>query len=243
MSDIKSINRQFFVALISFVVIIVVALVGTLLAYIYIKNYNITYPIYLTVLLLMIFISSRYKNTFDQIANLSYIIKIRGNEAKPLDIHKLVNLDHANIVFKKYDYLHFSQDNAYSIYYKVTKDHIKKIFRHYILTIIVVLHNKNADFYLDRVDKEINKLRDQQYKEKRKVDRLIITQIKEISDLSDATKETIKEIVFIRTNRIVISTINVGLYKTAQKAVMLYSDTYSPSLYYNYHIDEIKNVI
>ena len=86
-------------------------------------------------------------------------------------------------------------------------------------------------------------LRDEIFKEKKKINRLIITQIKEIKELDDKTRDEIKEVIFIRTKRLIISTLNVGLFQTQKKAVMLYSDTYSPSLYYKYHLDEIKKIL
>lgn len=243
MSDIKKINRQFLIALLSFLGIVILLIVGDLLAYLYIENANITYPIYLSTLLILLFLTSHYQNTLDQITNMSYLIKIRANEAKPISIKNLKSIDAAGIILRENGYECFISDNTYSLYYKIEYDHIKKIFRNYILTIFIVLKNKNAEFYLERVDAEVNKLRDQQFKAKKRVTHLIITQIKEIDSLDDKTKEAIKEIVFIRTKRFLISTINIGLHRSSQQAVMLYSDTYSPSLYYKYQIEEIKKII
>jgi hypothetical protein len=69
---------------------------------------------------------------------------------------------------------------------------------------------------------------------------MFITQVKEISSMDEQTKDAIREIVFVKTSVGVVSTINIGLHFPSNKAVLMYSETYSPSLYYRYHIDEIK---
>ena len=95
---------------------------------------------------------------------------------------------------------------------------------------------------MTRVDNEINKLRDELFKEKKK-NHPVNHQIKEIDELDEKTRDMIKEILFIRTKRSIVSTINVGLHRPSKQALMLYSETYSPSLYYKYHIEQIKKII
>lgn len=244
MTDIKKVNKQF-LTLLAIYLAVIIALIGVaILIMVYFgSNYNIIYAILIAMFVLMILVTGLFKNRFDQITHMSYLIKIRANEGKPLPIVNLTSLTQNLAIFKQNGFDRFQDTETYSIYYKVQKDHIKQIFRNNILTIMVLIKNKNSDFYSDRVDDEINKLRDQLFKEKKKVNRVIITQIKEISQLDDKTKEMIKEILFIRTKSFIISTINVGLYRPSNKAIMLYSDKYSPSLYYKYHLEEIKNIL
>ncbi len=244
MSDIKKINRQFLRLLILYILVIVAIIVASVLVMVYLGvNYNIIYSILIAMFILMILITGLFKNKFDQITHMSYLVKIRSNEGSPIPINHLANLNQAQDIFRKNNYDRYQDTETYIIYYKISKDHIKQIFRNNILTVMVYIKNKNADFYLDRVDDEINKLRDELFREKKKVNRIIITQIKEISELDDKTRDQIKEILFVRTKHYIISTINVGLYRPSNIAVMLYSDTYSPSLYYKYHLEEIKKVL
>ena len=112
-----------------------------------------------------------------------------------------------------------------------------------MLEVVVLIHQEGDSFYLDAVDEDIHKIQQEQLKDHKKIDRMFITQIKQIDELNDETRESIKEIVFIKSSIGIISTINVGCHKPSGTAVMLYSDTYSPSLYYKYHIEQIKNII
>jgi type III secretory pathway component EscS len=243
MNDVNKINQQFLNLLLIYIAILVGLIIGIAVAFIFIRNIDIAYGILLLVLVAMIIITGLFKNRMDQITHMSYLVKIRASQGEPLDISNMLSFPNVQPVFRKNDYERYQDNETYTIYYKLDKDPIKQIFRHYMLTVMVLIKNQNAEFYLDRVDNEINKLRDEIFKEKKKINRLIITQIKEIKELDDKTRDEIKEVIFVRTKRLIISTINVGLFQAQKKAVMLYSDTYSPSLYYKYHLDEIKNIL
>lgn len=243
MNELKKVNRQFFRNLMIMVGIVIIAIVGLILIYSNIGDENVRFPVTLLVFIGLIVGGGLFKNKLDRITNMAYLIHIRETQAKPLPINRLINFDSTVDLFRKNGFQTYQKNETYTIYYKCELDHIKQIFRNNILTVMVLIKNKNTDFYLNRVDEEINKLRDELFKDKKKVNRIIITQIKEIDDLDDKTKEMIKEIIFVRTKNFVISTINVGLYRPQNLAVMLYSDTYSPSLYYKYHLDEIKNIL
>ena len=117
------------------------------------------------------------------------------------------------------------------------------MLRGYILEIVVLIKDNEPEFYLDAVDNEIQKIQDILIKEKRRVDKMLITQVKFIEELDDNTKKQLSEIVFIRTQTNVISTINVGIDLDNSEAIMLYSDQFTPSLYYTYHVDQIKKMI
>jgi ABC-type multidrug transport system fused ATPase/permease subunit len=225
MNDVKRVNQQFLNLLLIYIAVLVALIIGIAASFVFIRNIDIAYGILLIVLVVMILITGLFK------------------KGEPLSIMNMQSFPQVQPVFRKNEYERYQDNETYTIYYKLDKDPIKQIFRHYMLTVMVLIKNQNAEFYLDRVDKEINKLRDEIFKEKKKINRLIITQIKEIKELDEKAREEIKEVIFIRTKRLIISTINVGLYQPQKKAVMLYSDTYSPSLYYKYHLDEIKKIL
>ena len=111
-----------------------------------------------------------------------------------------------------------------------------------MLEVVVYINKDESEFYLEIVNDEINKIKEKLSKEKKTVNRMFITQYKEVDTLDEKTKKSLSEIVFIRTRNHIISTINVGVLDN-ELAVMLYSDTYSPSLYYKYHIEQIKDMI
>ena len=107
---------------------------------------------------------------------------------------------------------------------------------------VVVLSNLNR-FFIDEVDKDIDNLHAELHKKGKKTDKLLVTQIREVSDLTNEVKEQIKEIAFVKSQRGIISIINIGIHKPTKKAVMLYTDTYRPSLYYEYHVNQIKDIL
>jgi len=243
MNDIKKINRQFFFTLISFVGIVVLAAAIMVLSGIFIANNDITYAIYFAVLMGMMFIVSMYKNLLEQLTNTSYIIKIRSNQSAPLQLNHLKNFDQMTSVLSVQGYSRFTYDDNHTLFYRLSKDSVKKMNRRFMLEVVALIHKQTDSFYLDIVDEDIHKIQQQQLAIHHKIDRMFITQIKQINTLDDETKESIKEIVFVKSNVGIVSTINIGAHKQSNLAVMLYSDTYSPSLYYKYHIEQIKKFI
>ena len=184
MNELKKINRKFFRNLMIMVGIIVAAIVGLVLVYSNIEDENIRFPVALLVFIGLIVGGGLFKNKLDRITNMAYLIRIRENQAEPLPIHKLKDFNSTVDLFRKNGFQTYQKNETYTIYYKCELDHIKQIFRNNILTVMVLINNKNTDFYLNRVDDEINKLRDELFKDKKKVNRVIITQIKEIDDLN-----------------------------------------------------------
>lgn len=252
MNDVIKINRKFRSAIIVFSALIIIAITMIVLANRFIEDENIQYIIYFVVLLALLFIIIGYKNKFDQITNLSYIIKIRENSGDPLSMVHTKDLTNYREFIQKKGFILFAQDKEHTLFYRISEDQIKKIFSKHMLEVVIILDPQVKGFYLDQVNEEVSKIQHLKPNERLKLDRIFVTQIKPISDLSDQTKEEIKEIIFIKTtgtslflrsNTTIISTINIGLYRESMKAVLLYSDTYSPSLYYQYHINEIKSMV
>lgn len=243
MSDVKKVNRQFLFTLIGFFVLIGMIGFSMILINIFIENESIAYAIYFALLIVLLFIIPMFKNQFDRLINLSYLVKIRHHAANPLEMNYSKDKDSFINRIKSLGYQRFAFDKYHAIYYRVSKDNIKRIFRRYMLEVVVILEKTSDEFYLTVVDDEISMIQQKHLKEHQKMDRMLITQIMEIDNLEDETKEKIKEILFIRAQQTIISTINIGLHKPTQTALMLYSDTYSPSLYYKHHIHEIKNMI
>ena len=239
MADIKKINRQFIFNIIIYVLIVVGFITFGVLSFFLIKNENIVYLIFFIILTGLLIISGIFKNRIDSIINLSYLIKIRHHASKPLPTRET-----ATSIEGKLRALGFEENHKkkkYTLYYKTTKDDIKRIFKRYMLEVVII--SRTNAFFIDDVNEEIDRIQMELHKKKMKIDKLFVTQIKDITELNEETKNQIKEIVFIRTNRGIISIINVGLHAQSKQAVLLYSETYRPSLYYEYHINEIKEMI
>ena len=128
MNDVKKVNRQFLRLLIIYIAVILALLVAGVVVMVYLgSNYNIIYSILIAMFILMILVTGLFKNSFDRITHMSYLVKIRANEGKPLPIHHLTNFNQ-NDIFRSNDFTRYQETETYTIYYKVKKDHIKQIF-------------------------------------------------------------------------------------------------------------------
>ena len=241
-NDVKQINKEFLLTVIGFLGVLILMGAVAVAAALFIPE-AYAYIVYFLLLIAFILIGPRFRTKLERITNVAYIIKIRANQADPLPIQhmKLVRPIHEWI--KENEFVRYVSNPSHDFYYKEQKDPIRRVFKKYLIEIVIVLNNKNDQFYLTEVDDEIQKLIDQMFKEKKRIFGMMITQIKRITKLDDHIKEQLKEIVFIRSKQGIISTINVGLHDPSNQAVMLYADKYSPSLYYRYHVDQIKKLI
>ena len=244
MSDVQKINRRFLIMFISFIVLVASAVIGMILASTRIADGNIQYVIYFSILLLMIIIVSLFKTAFDRMTHLSYLIKIRHFQGEPLPMHHSINDELLEQNLRRLGFSRLMMDKKHTTFYKVTKDEIKnRLIKRYVLEVVVLINDQVYEYYLDEVDHDIARIQQQELAEQRKIDRMMITQIRHLDQLTEQAKEQIKEIVFVNHNGGIISTINIGLHHPSNQAILLYADKYFPSLYYKYHIDQIKEIV
>lgn len=243
MDEFKRVNRSFLVTLVAFILSIVIASFLAYFAITRMANEASGIAVAFGILIVILFLSSMFKTRIDRITNLSYSVRIRKEPAEPMKLNRLHSKEDLNIYMIQNDFVLFSDDEAHMLYYRLRKDTLKQIFQGYIFEVIVYIKPDQEDYFLEIVDEEIQKLYRGFAAEKKRVDKMLITQMKQIDDLTDEERQKLSEIVFIRTRHGVISTINVGLMPDHEKAVLLYSDRYTPSIYYSYHIDQIRKMI
>lgn len=239
---IKDVNRKFLVTIILYASYFIVGVGLFIYGYFKTGGGNLLVTGIFVFLLISIFVTSWVTNRLNYITNLSYIIRINSNSGEPLKITRVNNTQILYQYLEANDYIKYINDTTHYLFYRVKRDKNKRLFSMYMLEVVVYINKDSSEFYLDQVNDEINTIKQNLLKEKKTINRLFITQYKEIDDLDEKTKKSISEIVFIRTKYHIISTINVGIFND-ELAVMLYSDTYSPSIYYKYHIDQIKDMI
>lgn len=244
MNDVQRINRRFLILFISFLILVSSAVIGMIIASIRIADGNIQYVVYFSILLAMIIVVSLYKTAFDRMSHLAYLIKIRHFQGKPLPMNHSQN----DIVFeqklRQMGFARLMMDKKHQTFYKVTRDEIRnRLLKRFVLEVVVLISDDIHEFYLDEVDHDIERIQQQELTEQRKIDRMLITQIRRFQNITDEMKEQIKEVVFVNHNGGIISTINIGLHQPSNQAVLLYGDPYFPSLYYKYHVDQIKAFI
>lgn len=243
MDELKRINKQFTRTYLLYIGIFVVFIVAAVTLGLWIEDNNIEFLVFLSLIILLMVVSVYFKSYLDRIQNVSFLIKIMKNASDPIELNHLREFSIFEAFARQKGFVLFSQGKTHKVFYKAEKDHIKSITRRYILEVLVILDESEPIFFSDKADDDINKLNQELLKKRMKVNRMLVTQIKQIDDLDESTKNAIKEIVFFRNKREIISVINVGVHKPSNKAVLLYSDTYSPSVYYNYHVEQLKSLI
>jgi hypothetical protein len=206
-------------------------------------NYNYVWTLGFVILLIWTVQTFMFRNRIWVVVNEKYRIKIASNLGDPLPIKRLRTKESLSRYLLNNDYKLFSQDPSHQTFYKVEKNKVRKMFGGYILKVVVYISKNEEEFYLQVVDEDINRIQDLLQTERKKVQNFLITQIKTIDQLDDNTKKLIKETFFFKTQNSVISTINIALHQESEKAVMFYSDKFSPSLYYTEQIDEIKKMV
>jgi len=242
MRDVKIIRNKFLLTL-GMLVLIILGIVGISIAVgILVPDDNIKVIILFIIGIGSIAIALVFKKRFDEVLNWSYSMRILNDPGEPLPIVNLTSVERLSTTLESDEFLFFRKAQEYSMFYRIKKDKVKKILSKNILEIVIMVTNRENSFYVDAVNDDINRLQDSLTK-KQRANILLVTQFKEVPILTNGLKEAIKEIIFIRTRYGVISTINVALDKSSKKAVMLYGNTYSPSLYYKEHLEFIKKII
>lgn len=239
---IKRIHRAFLKTILAYTVYFLGGIGLLIYGYIATNGGNLIVTLTFVFFLLTIFVTSYASDRLTYFMNLSYLHRIYERQGEPLQVTRMHDLSQLTAYLKQHDYKLHKRDQRHAFFYRVKHDHIKKMLAMNILEVVIYLNKDETEFYIDEYNDEINQLKDSLYNQKIKVNRLLITQIKHIDNLDDTTKKQLAEIIFIRTRHNIISTVNIGILDNTY-AVMEYSDTYSPSLYYTYHIDEIKSMV
>ncbi len=232
----KTHHKQFLITYISYILLIIATLTVAILSYIYIQS-QWTYLIIFSLLFLLVVLSYRFKKRLYLIIHQSYLASIRADVIDPLELSSSVDMIYIQKRLLKEGFkLHYT-DQHYVVLTKIEKDdHIRKVFQHHILYVSVLLFHEQSSFYQEKVDQLINQIQfDSQTQDKKRIDRLLITQYKPIKTFNEKAKDAINEIIFIKTDRHIVSTINVGIVENPKLALMLMSKTYQPSSYYDLH--------
>jgi len=243
MNDVKRFNRKFIAIMVMIFLVVGSAVFGMIAANLWIADSNVQYLVYVASIIFCLVAFGLLQGRMERIMQLGFLARIRAHAGDPLPMDHTLDMDKMDERLKCLGYQFHRRDPDHSLYFRVTKDNIRKTFPKYILEVIVLLNPGVKGFYIDSVDTEIGEIQQAHLKLSKRIDRMLITQIKDVDDLDEKTKDSIKEIIFVRTRYTLISTINVGLYRPRNMAVMLYSATYRPSLYYSRHLEEIRRIL
>lgn len=239
----NKINRKFLLTLFAFIIIASIIIGTVIFVFIRVDNSRVEYPIIFGAMLILLFVTAYFRNRIEMITSESYMLRIKLNRGKPIKAKHQISRSAYETRLNKLNYSVFAKDSTHTLFYRAYKDDIKRIFRHYILEVVVFVDKDQDEFYLETVDKEISDIQEKCNKENKRIAKTLVTQFKIVDELDESTKGKIVENIIFRSQNYFLSTINVGLHRSSNQAVMLYSDTYTPSLYYRHHIDQIKHII
>lgn len=239
--DVKKIyHKKFLTTYISYIFLIIATISVAILSYVFIL-YQWKYFIIFILLLGLLILSYRFKKSLYLIIHQSYIENIKADVIDPIELKDQLNMIQ---IQKKLHYegyqLHYT-GNQYVVLIKIEKDDmVRKIFQHHILYVAVIAFDTSVAYYQEKVDDLINEIQfKSQTIDKKRIDRLLISQYKPIYEFNDKERNDINEIIFIKTDKHLVSTINIGIIESPHLALMLASKNYRPSLYYQMHLDTI----
>jgi hypothetical protein len=238
----KRIHRSFVSHLVGYIVFLVLMVALSVTTLIWLDE-NFQFALILVIMIIVIFISWWFKQVMYQLVNTSYLYKIRDDEGTPLILHSTIEFEDVMSNALKQKYTKLVDEKDYTILYLAQRDHIRKIFNHYILYVVVIIKSHSLPFYLKETDDVINQLQVNLQQQKMRIDRLIITQYKWFEDMTDEIRLDLADIMFIKTDKHVVSTKNVGIFNKHAIASVLYAKTYRPSLYYDLHLKAIQSMI
>lgn len=243
MNDVKRFNRRILVHLILILLVVAGLIFAFIAAGLWIENVNIQFVVCLGSLILGVMAYGILQGRMDRLMQFGYLARIRANAGDPLPMDYTRDMGKTEDRLKCLGYRLHRRETDHALYFRVTKDDLRKTFPKHVLEVVVLLEPDVTGFYLNSVDVEIGEIQQSHLKLGKRIDRMLITQIKEITDLDEKTKESIKEIIYVRTRYTILSTINVGLYRPKSLALMLYAATYRPSIYYRKHLEEIRRIL
>lgn len=238
--DDKKIASPFLKYYILYIVLIIATVSVAILSYIFIKSQWV-YLLIFTLMFFLLAMSYRFKKKLYLIIHQNYIDQIRNDVIDPIDLKTSLSMIDIQKKLNKQGYkLHYT-DPTYVVLTKIEKDdQIRKIFQHHILFVAVIHFDANNAYYQEKVDALINDIQfKSQTEDKKRIDRLLISQFKEVQVFDEKEKASINEIIFIKTDKHIVSTINVGIVENPKIALMLAAKTYRPSSYYDVHLNSI----
>lgn len=240
----KKIKNKFHTLLFFYILIILSFIFVTAVIYIYISS-EWKYIIIFFNLIVLVYLSYVYKKRIYALIHRNYIKKIKEDVIDPVELKaKISNQDLERAIIKN-EYKEYFSNSKIKLFIKIKKDEkIRKVFKHYILYVAIIILNPKLEYYQRKADEIINDIQyKSQTRDKKRIDRILITQYKKINQFDDEERKSINEIIFIKTDKHLVSTINVGILESPQIALMLVAKKYRPSLYYDLHIEDIEQIL
>lgn len=238
--DSKQIIKRRNLILLSYIVVTTVFITAIVLVFTKITDYNKMTLINMVLVFALALISIAYRSTLYSYNNMARIARVTLKQSKPVAFG-LNLVKQPNMLLSK-GYTLYTSNDSYSVYYKHAVDDSIKIKKIYRLYIILLLKKETLDFYDKKLHDEIAKL-EVSFPKKESPNKYIITAFKEFETMNEKSYHDIGEVVSYTANKNTYAQVNVGLNKNDHRAYFLYSNDYSPTLYYQLAIDLIFELI
>jgi hypothetical protein len=224
----------------SFVVIMIILVTAIILVAILVDDSNIRSLINILLIIVLLGTSLAYRNVLLGYTNMAKIAKVVLSQSKSLPFkHNPIKNPK---ILKQRGFQLYTFSDSYDIYYKIDIDKSLKVKSIRMLYLVLLLKNSDVDFYDKRMHVDIQKL-ESTFKKREIPSKYIITAFKPYNSIDNKALTDIAEVVCYQDKRQFYSQINVGLNDEDKKAYFLYSDTYSPTMYYKLGVDFIKDII
>ncbi|VEU83172.1 hypothetical protein [Acholeplasma hippikon] len=181
-----------------------------------------------------------FKKLLASYNNLAKIAKVIQVQAGPIPFR--TNVIENPKSFYDAGYQVHSNNQDYTILYKLLVEKNIKYGKHKRLYIALLIKNKGFDFYNKNMHDDINRL-ENKFKRKEFPNKYMITAFKAFDTMTEEHIKAIGEVVCYSVSKQSYVQINVGLALDEKLAYFLYSDSYDPNRYYKEAVEIIKNSV
>lgn len=140
-------------------------------------------------------------------------------------------------------FLRSYSNESFTLYSKYAKDRKEFHLKRSMLIVFVIIKDESMDYQERKIIQRINKLEDALYKEKKRIFNYTVFVAKEGPKLTNEIKESCDNVSFSKVGSRSIININLFFETSSNSSYFLYSDSYSPSIYYRFAVGLLKDII
>ena len=152
----KKIKNKFNTLLFLYIFIVLIFIFVTAVIYIYISS-EWKFIIIFFNLIVLVYLSYVFKKRIYEVIHRNYIKKIKEDVIDPIELKaKMSNQDLEKAIIKK-EYKEYFSNSKIKLFIKIKKDEkIRKVFKHYILYVAIIILNPKLEYYQRKADEIIN---------------------------------------------------------------------------------------
>lgn len=164
----KKIKTKFYTTLFFYLFIILIFVFVSLYLYIYVSS-EWKYLIIFLNLMILVYLSYVFKKRMYILIHQRYIKKIKEDVDDPVELkYKISNQDLERAIINN-DFKENYSNSTFKLFIRIDKDEkVRKVFKHYILNVAIIILNSKSEFYQKKADEIINNIQyNSQVKEKK----------------------------------------------------------------------------